>query len=157
VDYETRRQLLDELAPILEQPTAAATAALLDTWQDGRVKLFFTALALRLRSRRADMFEQGDVWWLPAEGSAADQVVAYARVFDGDACVVVLPRRTTRLAGAGVRPGAEAWGNTTVSLPSALDRAWLNVLTGETVQPVHRALELSRVFAAVPFALLESL
>jgi (1->4)-alpha-D-glucan 1-alpha-D-glucosylmutase len=157
VDYEARRQLLDELTPVVEQPTAAAAAALLDTWQDGRIKLLFTTLALRLRSRRPDMFEQGDVLSLAAVGSAADQVVAYARVLDSAACVVLLPRGTMHLAAAGTPPVRDAWANTTVSLPPALDRAWLNVLTGETLQPVHGSFELSRVFTAVPFALLESI
>jgi (1->4)-alpha-D-glucan 1-alpha-D-glucosylmutase len=156
IDYEVRRQLLDSLAPTLEQPTAAATAALLDTWQDGRIKLLFTALGLRLRSRHAGVFEQGDVVPLDAAGSAADHLVGYARVHDNDACVVLLPRATTRLAAAGMPPVREAWGDTRVLLPPALKRPWLNVLTGETLEPVDGALGLSRVFAAVPFALLES-
>jgi (1->4)-alpha-D-glucan 1-alpha-D-glucosylmutase len=156
VDYEVRRQLLDGLAPILEQPTAEATAALLDTWQDGRIKLLFTALGLRLRSRRAGVFEQGSVVPLDAAGSAADHLVGYARVHDNDACVVLLPRGTTRLAAAGMQPVREAWGDTRVLLPAALNRPWLNVLTGEALEPVDSALGLSRVFAAVPFALLES-
>jgi (1->4)-alpha-D-glucan 1-alpha-D-glucosylmutase len=156
VDYEERRRLLEEIMPAIEQPGAGAAAALLNAWPDGRVKLLFTALSLRLRARRPDIFEQGSVLPLEAVGVAASHVTGFAREHESGACIVLLPRWTTRLSGDGSAPVGEAWAGTTVPLPGPLVRDWHNVLTGETVQPAGEVLALDHVFASIPFALLES-
>jgi (1->4)-alpha-D-glucan 1-alpha-D-glucosylmutase len=163
VDYTLRSGLLEGLRPSLEAPTGAGTAALLEQWEDGRVKLLFTALALRLRTRREEVFERGDVVALSAQGPRADQVLAFARTRDDEACIVVLPRWTTRLGSAP--PDPAAWAGTTLPLPARLRGSWTNALTGEAVDSAAPAgtaparegavLDLAAVFRSVPFALLE--
>jgi (1->4)-alpha-D-glucan 1-alpha-D-glucosylmutase len=157
VDYEERRRLLDDLSTMIEEPVAAAVREMLDEWQDGRIKLLFTAAALHCRARHADAFDRGQCVPLNASGSRAEHVVAFARALDGNACIVALPRWTARLTeGAMPQAGPELWQGTVVLLPDSLQHArWRNVLTGEEVPVTAGGLELGSLFATVPFALLE--
>jgi (1->4)-alpha-D-glucan 1-alpha-D-glucosylmutase len=153
VDYEERHRLLDELGGPMDAADAHHVRALLESWEDGRIKLFFTVLALRCRSDRPDIFDHGDCVGLPARGSRSDNVFAFARTLDGDACITVVPRWTTQLTHVGSFPTPESWGDTAISLPPDLTGSWHNVLTGESME-VDAAIELRNLFAAVPFALL---
>jgi (1->4)-alpha-D-glucan 1-alpha-D-glucosylmutase len=153
VDYQERRRLLDELGGLLHNPEPNGIRTLLDSWQDGRIKLLFTALALRCRAGRSDIFDHGACAALHAGGSRSGNVVAWARALDGDACITVVPRWTTQLAPLGSMPTAESWSDTVIRLPADLSGRWRNILTGEDVE-AQDELELQRLFAAVPFALL---
>jgi (1->4)-alpha-D-glucan 1-alpha-D-glucosylmutase len=157
VDYDERRRLLDELGGLLAAPDAAAVQALLEGWQDGRIKLLFTCLALRCRARRADVFDHGNCVALRARGEHDDNVVAFARMLGGEACILVVPRWTTRLAEETTLPvGQAVWGDTQIRLPHACaGMTWRNVLTGEEVRADDGRLDLGQLFAVVPFALLE--
>jgi (1->4)-alpha-D-glucan 1-alpha-D-glucosylmutase len=155
VDYELRRGMLHRLEPLLHETAAAEVAALLDAWHDGRIKLLLTALALRCRGRRPDIFERGSCTPLPAAGPRAEHVLAFARELDGDACVLVLPRWSTSLLGAdGMTPHEAVWADTALPLPDRLRGSWRNALTGERHDAAER-LRLATIFAALPFALLE--
>jgi (1->4)-alpha-D-glucan 1-alpha-D-glucosylmutase len=154
VDYEERRALLHGLEPLLERPEAEAVRALLDGWQDGRIKLLVTALALRCRRRHHELFRDGALLPLEAHGERADHVVAFARYDGRNACIIVLPRWSALLATQGW-PVDETWGDTSITLPPLLRRAWRNALSGETAE-VSGPLRLSALFRCVPLALLES-
>jgi (1->4)-alpha-D-glucan 1-alpha-D-glucosylmutase len=158
VDYEERQRLLAELQPLLDSPDPLAVRELLDQWQDGRIKLLFTTLALRFRSRHADLFDRGRCLAVSAEGARAEHVIAHARELDGDACIVILPRWTTRLAdGTPHVTGRDVWVDTQLTLPSSLgsQQSWRNALTGQQVAASGGRLEVAAVFGALPFALLE--
>jgi (1->4)-alpha-D-glucan 1-alpha-D-glucosylmutase len=155
VDYQHRMKLAAELAPLLEAPSPDGMGALLREWQDGRIKLAVTALALRCRARRADVFDHGSCQSLAAAGPAAGSVVAYARSLDGDACISILPRWTTRLAGLGNLPAGEHWKDSRLELPATLQGRWHSVFTGETLDAGEDGLALPELFAALPLALLE--
>jgi (1->4)-alpha-D-glucan 1-alpha-D-glucosylmutase len=155
VDFAERQRILAELRDLAASPTAESVRELLDGWPDGRIKLLFTTLALRCRARHADTFDRGRCSPLQATGREAGHVVAYSRELDGDACAVVLPRWTTRLADRSVHAtGSAAWGDTAVALP-ATHAAWHNVLTGERFAADGGRVALANLFATVPFALLE--
>jgi (1->4)-alpha-D-glucan 1-alpha-D-glucosylmutase len=154
VDYAERRRLLDELRGLIDAPDGAAVRALLDSWDDGRIKLLFTVLALRCRARSPDIFDHGDCIALRARGGRAANVVAFARAIDGDACITIIPRWTTQLAEVGTLPAAGAWEGTSLPLPASLAGHWRNALTGERFE-AGDSLDLRELFASVPFALLE--
>jgi (1->4)-alpha-D-glucan 1-alpha-D-glucosylmutase len=154
VDYEERRTLLHGLEPLLECPEAGAVRALLDGWQDGRIKLLVTALALRCRRRHYELFRDGALLPLEAHGDRADYIMAFARSDGSNACIVVLPRWSALLAPQGW-PGDEAWGDTSITLPPQLHGAWRNALAGEATEDSGR-LRVADLFRRVPLALLES-
>ncbi len=95
--------------------------------------------ALRLRRERPEVFLSGTYRPLPADGTRAQHLVAFAR---GDDVVVAVSRWTVRLDETG-------WQDTTVTLP---DGAWTDRLTGA----VHRgAAPAADLFGELPVALLE--
>jgi maltooligosyltrehalose synthase len=70
VDFAARATALD---------AGAAPAALLATWQDGRVKQALIARTLALRARRPGLFADGAYRPLSVEGPMADHVLAFTR------------------------------------------------------------------------------
>jgi (1->4)-alpha-D-glucan 1-alpha-D-glucosylmutase len=162
VDFDLRARLLAELEPHLPVPerrdapwaprsASAVVEDLLTNWHDGRIKLWVTAIALRVRRAHPDLFIEGD--YLPLESSAAPEPVAFARLSGNDAAVVVAPRLLARLGDDWTR-WAGAWKDASVALPASLaGRRWLNVLTGERLAGDSH-LPLCRILAPCPVALL---
>ena len=116
---------------------AAATAL-----TDGLIaKQQLTAEALRLRRRRPELFTSYDA--VPAEGPAADHVLAFDR---GGAITVV-----TRLPlGLEARGG---WGETVLRLPEG---GWMDVVSRRSLRSLldHRELRLADLLGDAPVALL---
>ena len=171
VEFERRAQLLDALDPLLPdlgQPDAGSAAErldllsrLLDDWADGAIKLWVTASGLRLRRARPDLFRIGRYERLATTGSRADQLFAFARTHDATAALAVVPRLVSRL-GDGWRAWANAWGTTAVVLPPSLSSvAWVNVLTGESIEGVQgeggtTTVAAAQLMKSCPVALLAS-
>jgi maltooligosyltrehalose synthase len=146
VDYEQRRQLLNEVRAAAESNVAALAADLLRTREDGRIKLFVIHRALRARREYREVFEQGDYVPLRVTGQHAERVIAFARQQGEQFVVTVAPRllvsrrplplasigaayRATLRATGGVAP--RNWrilGGRPGSLPKGLK---LNARTGQ--------------------------
>jgi (1->4)-alpha-D-glucan 1-alpha-D-glucosylmutase len=153
VDYALRRRMLESLAPRMEEDDRTALAReLMDSWRDGRAKLYLTACALRLRAELPAAFTGGAYLPLRAEGERADHVFAYARTGGRETAVTVVPRLVATLTrGRGMTvPAAEDWGDTRLELPG--NGSWVNGLTGETLE--GGTAEVGRLLAAFPVALL---
>ena len=164
VDYARRRAALSELdRAIADAGTDRRTLAqdLIHTREDGRVKLFVTALALRCRHAHPGLFSIGE--YLPAaiDGAMKEHAFGFARRHNGDIALAIVPRLATRL---GANPpalplGESVWKDTRVSLPEMpAGLAWHNVFTGQVPSPIHEAnqaaFSLAEVFADFPVALL---
>ncbi len=172
VDFAARQRLLQELEPWLgadhrggpddSAARAEAVSAMLDTWPDGRIKLFITALGIRLRRAWPDLFLAGTYDPLTAHGPGAAHVVAFARQHGARALVIVVPRLTTQIQPAreALPIGREVWRDTTVRLPAALaECAWRDVVTGRRFQPASAGsgppvLPVAEVLATCPVAML---
>ncbi|HEU0055121.1 MAG TPA: malto-oligosyltrehalose synthase, partial [Longimicrobium sp.] len=159
VDYDRRERMLAELERRLaEDDPRALCGELVETWEDGRVKLYLTLAALRLRATLEDAFTGGEYLPLAAEGERAAQVVAFARRGAGATAVTVVPRLVATLTRENgfALPAAEAWKGTMVEVPAGRYR---DVLTGEELRTHDRGdraeLPLDQVFAHFPVALLE--
>ncbi|MFI5349347.1 MAG: malto-oligosyltrehalose synthase [Elusimicrobiota bacterium] len=100
VDYAARREMLASLEPLLSARGAgeAGLNELLGRWEDGRLKLFVTAKALRYRRDHADLFLKGSYEPLEVRGRFADRFIAFRRVFGAEEAVVVV----SRLLGAAL-------------------------------------------------------
>ena len=83
--------------------TNAAPAALLPHWKDGRVKQAVIARALRLRAGSGGLFTEGSYTPLRVEGPRADNILAFARVFEGRASITVATRLPAHLPGIGAK------------------------------------------------------
>ncbi|MGD9905764.1 MAG: malto-oligosyltrehalose synthase [Vicinamibacterales bacterium] len=163
VDFAARRQALDDLTPWLaasdtasaRRERAAAVAALLAAWPDGRIKLLVTAVGLRLRRTAAEVWVDGDYVPIAATGPAQDHVVAFARTRGARAGLAVVPRLTAHPRGPGLPAADGAWAATALELPEALaGRTFTHAITGEVATAVGRQLPVGPLLATCPVALL---
>jgi (1->4)-alpha-D-glucan 1-alpha-D-glucosylmutase len=165
VDYDQRGRMLQALkdltaVPAEEQPSRVHT--LMDTMEDGRIKLYLTWKVLTLRKEHPELFEKGDYVPLTVTGARAEHVCAFARRYQDLETIIIAPRLFVRLLGdTETHPvGASVWGDTVIELADAGERAYVNFFTGEDINPENEAdktlLPLSKVLAHFPVASLIS-
>jgi (1->4)-alpha-D-glucan 1-alpha-D-glucosylmutase len=158
VDFERLARSLRELPA---RPGESAWKELLRTAADGRIKQLATRQLLHLRRERQALFECGGYLPLTLHGAAAEHAVAFARLHEGDAVLVIAARLTYTLCGGeGSLWSPSVWRDTHLELEGeALQKvaSWRNPLTASTVSAGASKLELRQVFAgagAMPFAVL---
>jgi len=162
VDYARRRHALRELqeAFAADVDQSRAARALLDTWSDGRAKLWLIGRILALRARHASWFDEGRYLPLVAHGGKAGHLCAFARQSPDAMLVVIAPRLFVGLVGdAAAWPlGEFVWKDTCIALPAASPRRWRNALTGAACSAESMsgrpALALGSALQAFPVALL---
>src|SRR2546428_14043562 len=100
VDFARRQAGLDSLGTrIADRPDDLdkLCAELLESWPDGRIKLYVTHRALTLRRERERLFRSGSYTPLSASGKRAEHLVGLARGDEGQAVIVAGPRLSARL------------------------------------------------------------
>ncbi|CRI57986.1 malto-oligosyltrehalose synthase [Pseudomonas sp. CCOS 191] len=143
VDYPARRASLDDGTPLAE---------LLAHWRDGRIKQALVARVLDARQAHPELFQRGAYLPLSVQGRHADQVLAFARLGQGERAVIVVPRLASALLGAATTPliPAQNWDDTRLVLPFALSPANCSGLFGGGAVTPSRELMLSTVLAEFP-------
>ncbi|MFJ4440674.1 malto-oligosyltrehalose synthase [Pseudomonas sp. NPDC089422] len=147
VDYACRRRTLDD---------ATAPGELLAHWRDGRIKQALIARVLDCRQAHAELFRRGAYLPLNVQGRHADQVIAFARLGEGERAIIVAPRLASGLLGSASTPliPAQNWDDTRVILPFALSPATWTGLFGVAAVSPTRELMLSAVLSQFPVNLL---
>lgn len=163
VDYASRQGLLKEMEerfPRAGGPWLEETARLLATLEDGKAKFFVTRQTLNFRDQRQTLFRQGGYVPLAVSGECAEHVVAFARVYGEEACLVVVPRMMAQLLGfpSETLPVGKLWGGTAIALPCNLSGKQIrNVFTTEHLSigagPAEPELLLRDLLAHFPVAL----
>ena len=165
VDFPGRQSALDDLRRrVHEHPEnlEPLCADLLNSWPDGRIKMYVTYRALTLRRQYPALFPYGSYEPLSVEGVHADHVIALARRHGAQAVVVVVPRLCARLTGfTGQLPlGPSVWSDTWVSLDApGLEGSYVDRFTGKRMATGLRAglpgLPVSALLGSLPVAMLE--
>jgi (1->4)-alpha-D-glucan 1-alpha-D-glucosylmutase len=153
VDYERRRAMLAALNA--RGPASPALAReLLESKEDGRIKLFVTSRVLQARRENPGLFSEGEYLPAKAAGEQGDRVFGFARRHEGRSALVAVPRLTKNLRG---------WGDTRLHFPGVAaesNRRYRNLFTGEahalTPHKDGPSLALADLFATLPFAVLIS-
>ena len=148
VDYNRRREMLETLS-------TATPHELIQTWPDGRIKMFLTQRVLRFHREHADLFQHGEYLPLRASGTFAECCVSFTRQLADKWIVVIVPRLSSRV---GFPPIGEAWKDTAIELPEALPVAQAHDLF--TCRPVplqDRQVKLADPLSIVPFAVITDL
>ncbi len=154
VDFGLRQRLLTELSGT--QPNAELCGELLQTFEDGRVKMWTTMRTLTFRREHPDLFRMGSYHPLQASGNVREHVISYAREHGGATCVVAAPRLSyTLMKGVAKPPVAEAWNDTELRVPHG-HTEFTNIFTGERITPKGDTLLCCEVFAHFPVALLSA-
>lgn len=156
VDFAGRRRKLAGLEPLLSggERARAGLKDLVDHWEDGRIKLFVTAKALRFRRDRPDLFLKGGYEPLEVYGTSAESFIAFRRSFGAAQAVVVAPRLLGRRVWRRGPSAAAALGRgTAVRPPAGGFKGLSDIFTGAAL-PANG--ELGRVLTALPFAIFSS-
>src|SRR5262249_17663623 len=83
---------------------------LAQSWPDGRIKLALTSRLLALRGENANLLASGSYRSLRVEGEHSNEIIAFARVGDHDAIIVVLGRLFRRASDQGrLWPHPASW------------------------------------------------
>ena len=148
VDYDLRRQMLNSVP-------SATPGELMQTWTDGRIKLFLTRHLLQFRRGHSNLFKRGEYLPLHASGTFAECCVGFVRRLDKNWIAVIAPRLSSRI---GFPPIGEAWKNTTVELPEKLSlKAAHDVFTCQPIRFRKRQIAVRDVISAFPFAVITNL
>ncbi|MGY5957141.1 malto-oligosyltrehalose synthase [Kosakonia sp. BK9b] len=96
-------------------------------WSSGQLKQFFIYRLLHLRQRLPSLFRRGAYVPLHASGEQSDNIIAFARVDDQDALIVLAPRLLF-----GALQGSLTGAN--IGLPAELaNRHYRDILSDETI------------------------
>ena len=159
IDFSRRHDWLRGMLAEVEAHGKEPIRSWFEAPQDGRIKLWITAAALRLRRARRSLFERGDYQPLALIGKAAEHVFAFARTDGDQAALAVVGRFFGRFAATRgpARPIGKAWGDTRLTLPASLSgRRFRDALTGRLLAADGDSLSLAAVFEDLPLALLET-
>ncbi|WP_338563887.1 malto-oligosyltrehalose synthase [Erwinia sp. E_sp_B01_3] len=104
-----------------------------EAWLSGRLKQHLIAKLLPLRQKKPNLFSHGDYLPLTITGSRADHILAWARVDDEDALIVIVPRLVFGLLNETFcETPTTLWNGTEIVLPERLaNRRYRDVITGE--------------------------
>ncbi len=103
--------------------------------------MFLIHRALLARRAMEKLFRLGDYRPVEVTGDRRENVVAFARVHQGEAAVTVLPRFATSLVEEGVWPlGEEVWGDTALRLPPELAGPCREAIAGGELEGGRRCL-----------------
>jgi (1->4)-alpha-D-glucan 1-alpha-D-glucosylmutase len=153
VDYNRRRQAFEGMRRWSNEPEASSIARLLDTPEDGQLKLYLIWKTLCLRKELPDPFQRGEYLPLEVKGAKANHVVAFIRKFERTGVLVVVPRLVAGLLGDSDLPpiGLMVWEDTHILLSSCgSSEKYRNAFTGE-------ALDLPKSGSTAQIGLAEAL
>jgi (1->4)-alpha-D-glucan 1-alpha-D-glucosylmutase len=148
IDYELRRQMLKSLSNVTAEE-------LMQSWPDGRIKMFLTKQLLQLRRRHADLFARGEYLPFHTTGTFAECCVGFIRRLDSNWIAVVAPRLSSRI---GFPPIGEAWQDTAIQLPETLSlNGAHDLFTCRPIPHLNREVPVRDVLSVSPFAVITNL
>lgn len=159
VDYGIRERFAGELLSRAERERKADICAeLLSAYADGRLKLWTTLQAMRVRREHASLF-RGQYLPLFAVGQKQQHLIAFMWQDRDLAALVAVPRFGYSLMRGALLPpiGNEPWADTEIALPPQAPLEYVNAFTGERVRTKENRVSCGEVFAHFPVALLISL
>ncbi|MDQ7783444.1 MAG: malto-oligosyltrehalose synthase [Desulfomonilaceae bacterium] len=121
VSYDVRRTFIEDILLKDERGRSGLIKELMETYRDGRIKMFLIRAALLARRAHADLFQTGEYVPLRAGGVLRDHVMAFARHSHDRWAVTIVPRFTTSLVRDGRFPlGETVWGDTRIPVPGGM-------------------------------------
>ncbi len=163
VDYERRRQLLDQFLrnEDAQHPMANPIRDLVTSTDNDAVKLYLTWKTLTIRKVKAPLFQRGTYAPLKVSGEKSGHVVAFAREHDGETAIVAVPRLCAKLLGESTDNVCTpaVWGETKLEISNSGTKCLHNAFTGECIPMSGTGTQLLRagdLFRSFPVALMLS-
>lgn len=148
VDFSGLGALLAEMEAVLAKPGLDRPKyinSLLETIEDGRIKLFVVTQTLHFRHHYAALFRDGEYLKIDVHGTGANQLLAFARKNQNDFAVIVVPRLMTRLLDPTLNPSLDdVWADTWLELPENAPRHYQELFSQcqVTAEPVENQVRL---------------
>lgn len=156
VDFAGRSHVLASFQNATVDANVDLINQLMDSREDGRIKLFLIHSLLSLRTTHRTLFEQGDYTPLDVSGPLARHIVAFLRTDGTTHALVVVPRFLSALIGEDELPTGEPfWRGTQISLPDIVANGWMNAITGEPWDVKHD-VQVAQALACFPVGVLLS-
>ena len=132
---------------------------LVENWEDGRIKAWVIAAALRFRKNNPELFGTGEYLPLRTSGRGSDHAIAFARRYGDSYAIAIAPRFTSHFSTFEKQPlGRRVWRDSYVLIPPEGPETWRNVLTDELVDSAvadgNTVLYISDALKSCPVALL---
>ena len=148
VDYRHRGEMLATIGK-------AKPEELLQSWPDGRIKMFLTQRVLQFRREHADLFQCGNYLPIRASGNLADCCISFGRQWHDEWIVVIAPRLSSRI---GFPPVGERWKDTVVDLPESISLEHAHeLLTCCELRHEGRRVSIADMVSILPFAVITNL
>jgi len=147
VDFAARRRLLDRFRRLSGADRTSLLSGFLQNWHDGVIKLALLTILLNFRREKCGLFETGSYEPLHCGEGAEQPACAYLRTTEKEVCLVA-GSLDARLQPQDYRRVRIGLGRQTHVL------GWRDVITKMTVDSERSTLDLSKVFASLPVAVL---
>ena len=154
VDFKKRKRFLAQILDKAASDPLRLIKELLAAPNDGRIKLFLIARALRVRNQETALFKHGCYVPLTASGRFKTHVIAFARIFEKRCSITVVPRFLTGLVKENQHPlGRRVWQDTEVIFAEKTASRWKNIFTAEMLS-AKSSFKIGRILQHFPCALL---
>jgi (1->4)-alpha-D-glucan 1-alpha-D-glucosylmutase len=151
VDFAQRRRLLADLRQRRASGDGPALCrSLLETWRDGRIKLYVLWRLLDWRRAHPEAFERGAYAPLETGGRFAEHVLAFRM---GEALAVTSRLLTRMLGDRNDHPTGALWDDSFVTVDD--EREYTDVFSGAQLRATGGRLALAAVCRDLPVAVLE--
>lgn len=164
VDYQQRQGYMEQIQQAIYTDDAKSLSKTLldmtDNLLDGRIKQYLIACVLHYRGHHREVFQQGSYLPLDVTGTGAEHVVAFARQWDDQVAITIVPRllATLGIRKHGLPCGKRLWKDTAVILPESLrNYTFRNLLTKEGILARgkhHAEIEMADILKDLPVGLL---
>ena len=135
VDFQKREYFLSAIQEKAHNNMGALIQELLESKEDGRIKLFLIHRALKARQRCSEVFQQGAYIPIEVSGQFKDCIIAYARQNKEQWALTVVPRFITKVVSEGEYPvGEQLWKDTFLILPEGTPSSFHNAITDYPLQ-----------------------
>ncbi|MGE5431131.1 MAG: malto-oligosyltrehalose synthase [Syntrophomonadaceae bacterium] len=158
VDFNMRRNLLEEMRNNSEKDKAGYISKILNSMSDGRVKMYLMHQALKARNENTELFLDGQYVPVSTGGRLGNNLITFARKLKTRWAVIAAPRLLTEFVKEGELPLGEVWGDTMIDLPREVG-IWKNAFTGEKLtkpgkSPSQNLFMAKDIFSHFPVALI---
>jgi (1->4)-alpha-D-glucan 1-alpha-D-glucosylmutase len=158
IDFEKRRELATILREAYKSQDGQNIEKLLESWQDGIIKMHVLNRALNARNENPDLFLDGEYLPMEVQGQHKDRVVAFARKNGSDWLISISVRciASVRAPVIEFEKRRDFWNQTALILPVGAPARWTNALADSAAGIASAAgrLNLGEAFERFPLALL---
>ncbi|MGA1824516.1 MAG: malto-oligosyltrehalose synthase [bacterium] len=130
VDFQKREHFLHDIQEKALSNRNELITELLETREDGRIKLFLIYRALNARHTHVEVFQRGAYIPVNVTGEFKECVIAFARHDKEQWALTVAPRFLTKVVREGEYPlGERVWKDTALIMPKGAPSSFLNAIT----------------------------